>query len=84
MVFVGKRSYSLYLNHWPAAILGTLIFGARSAAIIFTVVLLLVVTEASYRLVELPFIRLGKSLAAAMDSRTRAESPSLTAERPLI
>lgn len=72
MVFFGKRSYSIYLLHWPVAIVGTLLFGSMALAAGFALATLIVISEISYRFIELPFIRLGKSLTHRIDARRNA------------
>jgi peptidoglycan/LPS O-acetylase OafA/YrhL len=78
LVEVGKRSYSYYLWHWPVAIVATLFIEPRIEAGLLALVALLVIAEISYRLIELPFIRLGKSVANLLDARRKpALAPSL-------
>ncbi len=56
MVWVGDRSYSIYLWHWPVLILGGALGVARSPAGLAALVLLTVALAAlSYRYVEFPF-----------------------------
>jgi peptidoglycan/LPS O-acetylase OafA/YrhL len=82
MGVIGKRSYSYYLNHWPVGIIGSLLFSSKLAAAAFILVVLAGLGEISYRFIELPFIRFGKSLAAHFDSaemtllRSEAKAPS--------
>jgi hypothetical protein len=56
LVWIGDRSYSLYLWHWPIFVLG-FSFGYQGEllAALIMLVLTMVVTEVSYRFVELPF-----------------------------
>ena len=50
---IGRRSYGLYLWHWPILVLTD---APRSMArLLFVLVLVAVVTEAGYRLIEQPF-----------------------------
>lgn len=56
LVWIGDRSYSWYLWHWPVLILGFSWFGPHRAVItIGLVVVSLLLAATSYRLVELPF-----------------------------
>ncbi|MEY2627159.1 MAG: hypothetical protein RJB08_918 [Actinomycetota bacterium] len=52
LVEVGKRSYGLYLWHWPIFLFA----GARESAgkFVFAMVVTVAVTEASYRFIEMP------------------------------
>ncbi len=55
MVWVGDRSYSIYLWHWPVLIIGEALGWLRSAAGMAALVLLTVILAAfSYRFVEYP------------------------------
>ncbi|OMH24145.1 hypothetical protein BKD30_09650 [Tersicoccus phoenicis] len=78
LVWIGRRSYGLYLWHWPLFVLlhyanPTLPILAQA---LIVAVVTLAATEASYRWVELPVLRLGwrgaiRSLAAHTLSRGR-------------
>lgn len=52
--WLGDRSYSLYLWHFPALVLGRAILGDGALTALALVVLALVLTELSYRFVEEP------------------------------
>ena len=56
MVWVGDRSYSLYLWHWPILLLGEA-YGLTSMphGIVLLVVLAVALSSLSYKFVELPF-----------------------------
>ena len=55
-VWVGDRSYSIYLWHWPILLLGNVVGMSRTVAGIVTLVALSVlIADASYRFVEFPF-----------------------------
>ncbi len=59
---IGKRSYAIYLWHWPVACFtrpGLDLQLPGWAVLVLRVALTLALTEASYRLVELPVRRLG-------------------------
>ncbi|HUR78325.1 MAG TPA: acyltransferase family protein [Acidimicrobiales bacterium] len=57
-VHVGKRSYSLYLWHWPVLVFFRWTIGLDSGALVVTaLVLTAALAEASYRFVELPIRR---------------------------
>jgi peptidoglycan/LPS O-acetylase OafA/YrhL len=56
MVWIGDRSYSWYLWHWPILVLGFAWFGQPGYLIITVLILIsLMLTALSYRYVELPF-----------------------------
>lgn len=55
---IGRRSYSLYLIHWPLLVLFRLTVGTASALMLVLVLLTVSLSEVSYRLVELPFRRM--------------------------
>lgn len=60
-VWIGKRSYSLYLWHFPIIILTTPVIntaGRQWELLIFQVILMFALSECSYRLIETP-IRYG-------------------------
>ncbi len=81
MVFIGTRSYSLYLNHWPAAILAALIFNSKPVAALAAVVLMMLVTELMYRWIEIPFIGIGKRVVKALETgKAKLAAAAVTAE----
>lgn len=56
LVWVGDRSYSIYLWHWPVLILGNALgISASLTGTVCLVMLSLVLAALSYRFVELPF-----------------------------
>lgn len=56
-VFLGRASYSLYLWHWPVAVLMRWTVGFSTAShLAFALVLTLILGLASYRFVERPFL----------------------------
>jgi len=56
LVFIGRRSYSLYLWHWPLLTFSRTIFGPElpPAALALVLLLTLAAAFASYRLIEQP------------------------------
>ena len=56
LVWLGDRSYSIYLWHWPVLIIGKA-YGLldQAAGLIVLLVLVIVLSDISYRFVELPF-----------------------------
>ncbi|WP_444995215.1 acyltransferase family protein [Aliikangiella sp. IMCC44359] len=54
LTWIGNRSYSLYLWHWPVLILGFSI-GIEKTNIIILLLISLLLSMMSYRLIELPF-----------------------------
>lgn len=55
-VWIGDRSYSLYLWHWPVLILGTALgWSGSMAGMLALVVLSTVLAALSYRYIEFPF-----------------------------
>ncbi|GGH63577.1 acyltransferase family protein [Rothia aerolata] len=60
-VWLGKRSYGIYLWHWPLHVLSRYIFGAEASAWVHVLVLLLtlIIAGLSYMYVEEPVRRLG-------------------------
>jgi peptidoglycan/LPS O-acetylase OafA/YrhL len=60
VVWLGARSYGLYLWHWPVLVLGDRFFGHRGpVAILFAVAVSLLLAAASYRWIEQPVQRHG-------------------------
>lgn len=54
-MILGKRSYSIYLWHWPVLILGKMLWpGVSGAGLLALLALSLLVAEVAYRWVELP------------------------------
>jgi len=58
LVWVGDRSYSIYLWHWPFVVFAAALWGSRPGIAWAAVVLSLGPAVASYRFVEQPFRRL--------------------------
>ena len=63
MSFIGKRSYSLYLIHVPLAVIFKNYIEYRPMSFIITIITVLLFTEISYKLIEIPFHKQGKQLA---------------------
>ena len=77
-VWVGDRSYSLYLWHWPVLLLGDSFGLTRSIVGVVTLVAIsLLLAHFSYRLIELPFWK-GRFSSAA-PSRTVVASVAVVA-----
>ena len=54
-VYLGKRSYSWYLWHWPVLLIGGAIFGSNPLTVTGLVVVSLLLADLTYRFVEQPF-----------------------------
>lgn len=62
LVAIGKRSYAMYLWHWPVAAMtrpGIDVAWPAGWVLVLRVAVTMVLAEASYRLVELPVRRMG-------------------------
>ena len=75
-MWVGRRSYGIYLWHYP-------IFGLLSAsglafpvAVVLSVVLSFAIPALSYRYVERPFLGMKRQLDAGLEIRNPASSPA--------
>ena len=56
MVWLGDRSYSIYLWHWPVLVLGSVLsWGTSPEGVLALVLLTVVVSAFSYRFIEIPF-----------------------------
>ena len=79
LVWVGKRSYGLYLYHWPVFIVlrpGIVVPWGRWPTLVVQVFLTVVIAELSYRWVEQPIRRQGfKSWASMITEPLRRRSP---------
>lgn len=67
LVAMGKRSYGLYLLHLPVAHAIHPLFSSSSFAFVVTLIVLIIFVEVSFRLIEQPFISIGKKLIARWD-----------------
>jgi peptidoglycan/LPS O-acetylase OafA/YrhL len=67
VVALGKRSYSLYLWHWPLLTFARIIFGRELSVVVLAILIALAVAAAcaTYRWVELP-VRFGMGRARAV------------------
>ncbi len=92
LAWVGKRSYALYLWHWPVLVIVAFLTseraaGADSSPLTFCVALAVTVIAAalSYRLVEQPVLRHGvRGSLARLGGRLSGLVTAVTAPRELI
>ena len=79
----GRRSYGLYLWHWPVAYAFEGLTAPRPVAVLLGLVLSIVLTEISWRVVEQPGLRVKKRFAATPPSgRPHVSSAGTTAPAP--
>ncbi len=87
-VWIGKRSYGLYLYHWPVFVLmrpGIDVPWSRWPTLAAQVAVTLALTEASYRWIEQPIRRRGfKPWIAWVTEPLRRRSPQAAALWPVI
>jgi peptidoglycan/LPS O-acetylase OafA/YrhL len=57
LVLIGRRSYSIYLWHWPLIVFFNMLPINRIYLTIYVVVLTVVLSEMTYRFVEVPFMK---------------------------
>jgi peptidoglycan/LPS O-acetylase OafA/YrhL len=55
LIYIGQRSYSLYLYHWPFLVLNKFIFGDSLFVLLFSLFLTIIFSLLSYRYIETPF-----------------------------
>jgi peptidoglycan/LPS O-acetylase OafA/YrhL len=67
--YLGRRSYSIYLWHYPLIMISRMAFGASLAGGTLALVLAVGIAELSWRVIESPF------LGRRPSSREGAESP---------
>ncbi|MEA3501846.1 MAG: acyltransferase family protein [Actinomycetota bacterium] len=88
LVWIGKRSYGLYLYHWPVFVLmrpGIDVPWGRWPTLVAQVAVTVALTEASYRWIEQPIRRRGfKPWIAWVTEPLRRRSPQAAALWPLI
>jgi peptidoglycan/LPS O-acetylase OafA/YrhL len=88
LVWVGKRSYGLYLYHWPVFIFlrpGVDVPWGRWPTLVVQVFLTVVIAELSYRWVEQPIRRQGfKSWASKITEPLRRRSPQAALLWPVV
>ncbi len=61
LVWLGNRSYSAYLWHWPVWLVTSKIMGPTLASGVLSFLVTLTLSALSYRLIELPFIQRGRA-----------------------
>jgi hypothetical protein len=87
-VWIGKRSYGLYLYHWPIFVFlrpGIDVTWGRWPTFIVQISLTLAITEVSYRWIEQPIRRLGfKAWVLWVTDPLRRRSPQAAAMWPII
>jgi len=93
MVYLGNRSYSLYLLHFPVFVITWLVtywcfpmvftnaLAYGTSQLVLTVLILLPLTEFVFRWVELPLTRFGPDLAMRMKERSVSADESRTKAR---
>jgi peptidoglycan/LPS O-acetylase OafA/YrhL len=88
LVWVGKRSYGLYLYHWPVFTLlrpGVDVPWGRWPTLAAQLLLTVVITELSYRWIEQPIRRQGfKSWASMIAEPLRRRSPQAAVLWPVV
>jgi peptidoglycan/LPS O-acetylase OafA/YrhL len=87
MVWLGLRSYSFYLWHWPVLALtrpGIDVSIARGILIPLQLLAVLALAELSYRFVELPFRRRPRDAGTAAPGWERYARPALLAGVPAV
>jgi peptidoglycan/LPS O-acetylase OafA/YrhL len=88
LVWVGKRSYGLYLYHWPVFVFlrpGVDLPWSRWPTLVVQVVLTVGITELSYRWIEQPIRRLGfKAWFAQITDPLRRVSPQAAFLWPVV
>ena len=88
LVWIGKRSYGLYLYHWPVFVLmrpGIDVPWSRWPTLVAQIMVTLAITEASYRWIEQPIRRRGfKPWIAWVTEPLRRRSPQAAALWPVI
>lgn len=57
MVYIGNRSYSLYLWHWPTLVFCNIAMANELSAYIIAFILMALLSLLSYRFVEVPFYK---------------------------
>ncbi len=55
LIYIGQRSYSIYLYHWPFLVLNKFIFGDSLFVLLLSLFLTIIFSLLSYKYVETPF-----------------------------
>lgn len=80
LVWIGQRSYSIYLWHWPAIVIAQDLLSSPTAkqvglAPVVAIVVAVGLSAISYKLIEVPFQRRGYRGVLALMSRDKTEGP---------